>query len=178
MTDVSTATSTDVPPVTALMQVMNFTDDDLQANQAGQLGDGQIDRLQRLQQRTLLTGGGAFFVLTLVATGFLFMGGQNESVIFTVIGISFTVINAITVGLFGRNWMRLSADIRSGTVQRIAGELERVVKPGQVSQYVLRVEDFTFDVKKEVFKEFRHEINYAFYRVPHSGILLGAEPLI
>jgi hypothetical protein len=81
--------------------------------------------------------------------------------------------------MFGRTWMRLSADMRGGQVEIIAGPMERVIRPtSRVNNYVLRVEGVDFVVRKDLFKLFRHQQPYRLYRSPHARVLLAAEPII
>lgn len=168
----------DIPSAEAIMQALGFTTDDLSANQRGTLGAYQIAYLQTLQTRVLLMGGGAFFVFALLAATFLFLGQQQNAIILTFAGIFCTLLNALTAGIFGRQWMRLAADIRHAQVDPVEGIMERVVRTeGRMNNFVLRIDGQQFAVKKELFRLFRHEIPYRMYRAAHSGTLLGAEPL-
>jgi len=167
----------DLPPASDLMQPLQFTQDDLTANRDGQLGDNQRARLQALQTRAILIGIGGFFGFALAATIFLFFGSENGLFVMTLIGIFVTFCNAIFVGMFARQYMRLSADLNGGEVEIISGEMERVVKPdGRMNNFLLRINDEEFYVKKDLFRLFRHEVNYNLYRSPHSRVLLAAEP--
>jgi hypothetical protein len=168
----------DIPPAEAIMQALGFTPDDLSANQHGTLGAYQIAYLQTLQTRALLIGGAAFVAFALLAATFLFFGQQQNTIILTFAGIFCTLLNALTAGIFGRQWMRLAADIRHEQVEIIEGVMERVVRTeGRMNNFVLRVDGRQFAVKKELFRFFRHEAPYRLYRAAHSGTLLGAEPL-
>lgn len=118
----------DIPAVDTLMQALQFTKDDLNANREGQLGDSQRVRLQSLQTRAILVGIAGFFGFSLLATIFLFFGSENGFLIMTLIGIFLTLCNAIFVGMFARQYMRLRADLDNGQIEIISGEMERVVK--------------------------------------------------
>ena len=167
-----------VPPLSALMTEMGFDKQDLQANRAGKLSSRQIARLQALQRRALLIGAIFFFSLALLATLFIFMGQQNESLVLSLIGMLMTICNAIGTGFFARQWMRLAADLRSGTCMAVRGPLERVIRPnGQINQFVLRISPAEFSVRKEIFKQFRHDKAYALYYTRHAWLLLCAEGL-
>lgn len=166
----------EIPPARDLMPLLLFDEADLDANRRGQLGEGQQQRLQRLQRRTLLIGVLGFWVFALVAAGLL-TAGQAGTPILTVLGILTTMLNAIFIGIFGRQWMRLRADVQSGTVQTLSGTLERVIRAnGRMNNFVLRIEDEDLYVQKELFKLFRHEVDYHVYRAPRSRVLLAAEP--
>lgn len=167
----------DIPTASDLMPLMGFTSQDLRANEAGELGATQRQRLARLRQRAIGIGGAVFCVFVLIATVFLYLGQANDSGILTALGILLTLLNAVALGMFARHWMRLNADLNDNRVQAVRGELERIVKPsGQLSNYILRLEGNDFEVTKEVFKLFRHEVTYTFYCAPRSGVLLAARP--
>ena len=167
----------DIPPVSELMQPMSFDMDDLIANRAGQLGDSQRDRLQGLQTRALLIGLAGFFGIGLLAAIFIYFAQVRSSFVLLLLGIFTTMINALFVGLFGRQWMLLNADIRDDEVAIISGTMERVVQAdNRMNNFVLRVNGEDFHVKKDLFKLFRHEVPYRLYCAPRSRVLLAAEP--
>lgn len=166
----------EIPAVETLMQALQFTKADLHANQDGKLGESQRAQLQNLQTRAILVGIVGFFGFALLATIFLFFGSENGYLIMTLIGIFLTFCNAIFVGMFARQYMRLRADLDSGEIEIVSGEMERVVKPDSgMNNFVLRINEEEFYVKKELFRLFRHEIPYNIYRSRHSAVLLAAE---
>ncbi|MEM9953720.1 MAG: hypothetical protein AAF846_19075 [Chloroflexota bacterium] len=167
----------EIPSTTQLMQPLQFDQNDLQANRDGLLSDNQRERLQSLQVRALSVGLGGFFGFALLATIFLFFGSENGFIIMTLIGMFITIVNAIFVGMFARQYMRLRADLHDGDIEVISGEMERVVKAdGRMNNFLLRVGDDEFYVKKDLFRLFRHEVHYHIYRAKHSRVLLAAEP--
>ncbi|MGB7339120.1 MAG: hypothetical protein WBC91_09535 [Phototrophicaceae bacterium] len=167
----------DLPSVDALMQPLDFTPDDLEANRAGHLGDNQRYRLQQLQRNALLIGMGGFFAFAFIATIFLFFGSENSYIVMTLIGMFITICNALFVGMFARQYMRLRADLENGEIDIISGEMERVVKAnGRMNNFLLRINETEFYVKKDLFQLFRHEVPYNVYRTKHSRVLLAAEP--
>lgn len=167
-----------IPPAEALMQPLQFSAADLQANRQGRLGAAQRERLRRLRRRTVLIGGLGFGGFVLLATTLLFAGLQQQSLIFSVMGGATLLVNAVFVGMFARQWLRLSADLRAAQVEPLTGELERVVRAGrQISNLVVRVDGVEFALPKETFNLFRHAVPYTVYRAPRSGVLLAAEPL-
>lgn len=166
-----------VPPAERLMQPLQFTPADLQANRNGQLGTTQRARIQKLRRRTALIGTAGFFGFVLLATALLYLGLRQNSIIFSIMGGATLLVNAVFIGMFARQWLRLSADLRQAQVDTLRGELERVVRAsGQVSNFVIRVDGVDFAVPKETFNLFRHEHRYTVYRAPRSGVLLAAEP--
>jgi len=174
MTEAST-----IPPITALMDVMGFTASDLEANQQGNLSSTQADKLQRTRRRNTIIGGVLFFVFVIVATILIFLGQQNENAILSLIGAVLAMTNAMMIGMIGRSYLRTSIDLRDGNVERLEGDLERIVRPGrQQDSYLLRIDGVSLYVTKDVFIQFRHEAPYRLYRSRISGVLLSAEPLI
>jgi hypothetical protein len=177
MTTPTVEPDTTTPPVEAIMPLLRFTAADLAANQQGSLSAAQQARLQQLQTRLIAIGVIVFFVMALLATGFLYGGATGSTPILSFVGVMLTVLNAIVVGMLARQWMRLNADVRAGNIEILSGKLERVLRAGrQMNNYVLRLNQVDFAVNKETFKVFRHEQQYRFYRTPHSRILLSAEP--
>lgn len=167
-----------VPPVESLMPALGFHSGDLAANRAGRLSEDQHGRLRAMRLRSGLIGGGLFLLFALIATGLLFVAQQHDTPILGLVGLLVTVANVIIVGMFGRGWMRLSADLRRGNVAATSGPMERVLRPaGRLHNYALRINGVEFVVNKETFKLFRHEIPYTLYSTPYSHILLAAEPL-
>ena len=161
-----------------LMQSLNFTTEDVSANRNGELGNQQLDRLRTLQQRTLLIGGVGFIGFVLLATTLLYFGQANGHFILTALGIFTTMINAIFGGMYGQQYMRITRDIRSNTVEIIEGELERVLKADErFNNYAVRLDGNEFHITKEQFLQFKHESPYRFYRAPYSKVLLAVEPV-
>ncbi|MDQ7027117.1 MAG: hypothetical protein Q9P01_21885 [Anaerolineae bacterium] len=167
----------DIPPVTELMQPMDFNADDLAANREGRLGNNQRQRLEALQMRTLMIASSGFMGIGIAAATFFYFAQVNSSLVLQLMGIFVTIINALFVGMNGRQWMLLNADIRNADVELISGTMERVVKADErMNNFLLRIDGNDFYVKKELFKLFRHEVPYRLYRTQHAKILLAAEP--
>ncbi len=162
------------PPT--LQQTLRFRPEDLEANRTGQLSDLQTYQLRVSRRRSMLIGLGMALVFAFIASLFIY-SSRNGSQILLLIGIGVTLCNAALLGVFGRHWVRLSADIRRGQVVTHTGPLERIIKPmtRRVFNYVIRVEDAELFVPKETFEAFEHEQVYTLYRAPHTGTLLSAE---
>jgi Na+/proline symporter len=159
-----------------LMPLFQFSAADLAANRAGKLSETQRQRLQKRQSRSLIMGSVGFVLFAFIATLLIFLGQQNQSVILSFTGVMLTVCNAIFVGMVARYWLRLSADLRAGSVEIISGTLERILQPNrQNNHYVLMIAEKRFSVNKEQFKAFQHERPYRLYQAAHSGILFSAE---
>lgn len=166
-----------IPSVQDLMAPMQFAQEDIEANRGGTLGPNQRIRLENLQRQTILIGVLSFMGIGIVASVFLYFGQIKDSTILVFIGAMLTIINAILIGFLGRHWMQLSGDIRNDEVVTISGMLERVLQPdGKMNNFILRVEGETFHVNKDLFKLFRHEVEYRLYYAPYSRVLLAAEP--
>ena len=160
-----------------LMQVFNFTPDDLTANRDGKLGEVQRYHLSVRLRQSVLVGVGILLALALVATFCLFYGSRQDSPVLTLTGIGVTLCSAAVMGNFARGWLRLNADLSGGAVQRHHGALERVIKPvtRRVVIYLIRVDGAEFNVGKDAFKLFTHGKIYTVYRAPHSGQMVGVE---
>jgi hypothetical protein len=162
----------------ALLDALEITPADLEANRAGELGTNQQDRLLSLRQRTVLIGSIGFFGFVLLATTLLYFGQVNQQFMLTALGIFTTMINALFGGIYGQQFMRFSRDIRNADVEVLEGNLERILKAdNRFNNYAVRIEDTEFYLNKEQFLLFKHEAPYRFYRAPYSKILLAAEPL-
>jgi hypothetical protein len=174
-------TSSNAEPASAqptLARQIGFTPEDLEANRSGRLSDMQDYRLRVRRWRSIAIGGAFVLLAAFIATLLIFVGTrEGGSPILLIIGIGVTICNAALVGMFARNWLRLSADIREGRVIASSGVLERVIKPvsGRVMQYMIRVDDTEVMVNKAMFEAFDHRQPYILYRAPYSGTLLSAE---
>ncbi|MCL4255937.1 MAG: hypothetical protein KJ043_19420 [Anaerolineae bacterium] len=169
---------TDAVSTQTLAQAIGFTDADLVANRDGNLSEAQLFALQKRRSRVIYIGLGAFGVLTILATLFLFMGSKpDNSGILSIIGIGLSICNAFMIGIFFRAWLRLNGDINGGRVLAISGKLERVLKPlnRRVMNYMIRIETVEMYVNKEVFIAFEHEATYTLYRTPYNRTLVSAE---
>lgn len=161
-----------------LLDALNITRDDIKANQAGELGATQQERLISLRQRTVMIGGIGFFGFVLLATTLLYFGQVNQQFMLTALGMFTTMINALFGGIYGQQYMRFSRDIRNADVEVLEGKLERIIKAdNRFNNYAVRIDDTEFHLNKEQFMLFKHEAPYRFYRAPYSKILLAAEPL-
>lgn len=161
-----------------LAQAIGFSDGDLLANREGNLSEAQLFALQKRRSRVIYIGLGAFGVLTILATLFLFMGSKpDNSGILNLIGVGLSICNAFMIGIFFRAWLRLNGDINGGRVLAISGKLERVLKPlnRRVMNYMIRIDSVEMYVNKEVFIAFEHEATYTLYRTPYNRTLVSAE---
>ena len=166
-----TAATTDLPAA------LGFTADDLDANRKGQLSHSQIEQLKRLRRRKTLAAAALFVALVLASTILVYIGQINRSVILFGAGAVLTLINAFGVGRAGRAYMRVGGDLRSGQVEALVGDVERVLRRGRaIDSFLLRISGAELNVSEEVFMGFRHEAPYRIYRTSYSRLLLSAEP--
>ncbi len=162
----------------ALMAALGFSEADLDANRRGALSPAQAARLQSSRQRQLAVALFVFVSLVIGATILIYAGQHNRSSILGLAGAGLILINAVIVGMMGRGYMRVGGDLRPGSVEALAGEVERVLRRGrQRDSYLIRIDGASLYVTREVFLGFRHQASYRVYRAAHSGLLLSAEPL-
>ncbi len=170
--------TTDASQQHQLQRELGFSDQDLIANREGQLSEMQAYALRVKRRQSIGIGVLVTLVAAFIASGFLFAGVRGENTILTLVGVGVTLCNAALVGVFARYWLRLSADIRGGTVLITSGKIERVVRPvtRRVVNTLIRVGDAEMLVSKELFEAFTHQATYTVYRLPYTGQLLSAEP--
>lgn len=166
-----TAATTDLPAA------MGFSADDLAANRKGQLSHSQIAQLKNLRRRKTLAAGALFAALVLAATVLVYIGQVNRSLILSGAGAMLTLVNAVGLGRAGRAYMRVGGDLRSGQVEALVGDVERVLRRGRATDsFMLRINGAELAVTKDVCMGFRHEAPYRIYRTSYSRLLLSAEP--
>ena len=162
----------------ALMAAIRFSEADLEQNRRGALSSAQMARIKSARQRQLVIALLLFVSLVMVATGLIYLGQRNSNQILALAGAALILINAATVGMMGRGYMRVGGDLRPGNIEVLAGEVERVLRRGrQRDNYLIRIDGASLYVSKDVFRGFKHEASYRVYRTVHSGLLLSAEPL-
>lgn len=166
-----TAATTDLPAA------LGFTAADLDANRMGKLSLSQIDHLKHIRRRKTLAAAALFAALVLAATIFVYFGQINRSLILLGAGAMLTLVNAVGLGRAGRAYMRVEGDLRSGQVEALVGDVERVLRRGRaIDSFLLRIDGAELTVARDVFMGFRHEASYRVYRTSYSRLLLSAEP--
>ena len=111
-----------------LMQLLDFTPDDLQVNRAGKLSPRQAARLVRIRRRSTLISAGIMLLIGLAATLVMFLAQRDNSTIGLLVGITLTIINAIVMARAVQNWLRLADDLNGGTVETLSGGVQRTVR--------------------------------------------------
>ena len=161
----------------ALMAAMNFNETDLQANRQGHLSQAQTARIKRMRRRHILMAAVLFLAMVLVATLLIFFGQRSQNTILSAAGGLLTVVNALAMGGLGRVCIRAGGDLRTGGIEVLGGDVERVLRRGrQGDNYLLRIDGASLVVTKDVFLGFQHEAPYRIYRTRLSRLLLSAEP--
>ena len=163
--------------VMSLVDALNFSAEDLEANRAGRLSEAQRERLTRSLRRTVRILCSLVLVFGLGATTILFEAQHNDSTVLNLIGILLTVINAGIVGLSVQSYLRTSSDVKNGRVATISGVVSHTIRvSGRVATYILKVGDQNVVVSRLVFFAVEDGKAYHFYRAPFSKTLLSAEP--
>lgn len=176
--------TTDTPKQTTLTPLpvaLNFTDDDLEANRAGQLSERQLYRIQSGWRRLLIIGVLALIGIGFVATVLIFLGNQHESPILTVLGLALTLVNALVMGTGVQMRIRMNRDLRQVEESGLLITEGKVKHTLQVirrsSFYWLEVKDERINVSKTTFFAVEENARYRLYRLPFSKTLLSAEKL-
>lgn len=162
----------------ALKSALDFNEADLAANRRGALSASQAARLRATRRRQLAAGLLLFASLVIAATTLIYLGqGSGESILGWA-GALLILINAVNVGVIARGYMRVGGDLRPGSVEVLAGEVERVLRRGrQADNYLIRIDGASLVVSKDVFLGFRHEAPYRIYRSVHARLMLSAEAI-
>jgi len=157
-----------------LMAAFAFDEDDLEANEAGQLSQNQIIRLKSLRNKTL-TDLMILSLLCIVAVGIL-MG--------VTVTISAT-IPAFIVGIFAIGTLfiiynlkarRLLADIHENCVAQAEGRVDLSLKAKQNDpKYFIHIDNMHFSLKESLFLLFKNGDPYRIYYAPRSKRILSVE---
>jgi hypothetical protein len=164
-----------------LMQALQYTGDDLKANQQGRVGPFQAVRIRRTLTRGLAVGVTVLFFGLIAAAAALTVGSLNDSMGLMMTGVILTVFNAAVVGLLAQFWFRTRADLRQPVIaqQGLLHRTVRATKNGRFIGYVIRLDGAAGElrVNKAVFNAFVDGAAYRLYRSAGSRTLLSAESL-
>lgn len=159
-----------------LAEALQFTNDDLAANRAGQLSGAQAARLRRNVRRTLTAILAIVFFSILLATVLIFLGQQNGSVVLTLVGIVLTIFNAGVVGFGVQSWARYRIDVGATPVLAQEGEVARTLRlVGRTPLYIVTFQGSRIAVSKDAFNAFGEGTTFRLYRSAGSKTLLSAE---
>jgi hypothetical protein len=163
-------------PEYTLMDALHFTEDDLEANRQGVLGQAQRDHLRRDRSRLL-----ALTVVALVSftmSGLLcaspFFYGANTSLL--QVASFFFVIAIMILGISRTRLGPWRNDLLTGKLAALEGRIRLDVGYGNLYSYFrIAVEGQTFGVRKDVFLAFKNGDLYRVYYGPNSKWLVSAE---
>lgn len=162
--------------VADLPEALGFTETELAANRAGHLTDTQKERLSKMWRRTLNILIAVVIGVGLIATIFLYLAQENNSLILYVIGIGLTVLNAVIMGIGASSYLRVSRDIRNGRAAVLEGTLRHTIRlSGRTRTYILDIGSERIVVPRATFNAFEEGIGYRLYRAPATRMLLTAE---
>lgn len=163
-------------PADELKTVLNFTETDLRANRFGTLSATQIAKLNADKRRIALIALVLFVTFVVISTLLIFIGQNTQNATALVAGFVLILTNALTIGILGRELMRLDSDQRTSAVEALSGQVERVIKRGRRGdRYLLRIEDQDVYVTRETLDCFVQGARYRLYRTQRSHLLLSAE---
>ncbi|MCK6577441.1 MAG: hypothetical protein L6Q98_04975 [Anaerolineae bacterium] len=166
------------PRALSLAQALGFSEQDLDANHGGRLSEAQMNRLRRLQRRSLIGIAAGMVFNGLAAAVFIYLGASSESPVLTVIGMGLTVVNAMIVGVGGATFMRAQHDLRAGEVAALEGKLIHTIRVNRRKRtYMIDIAGERLVIPREVFTAFDEGSAYRLYRSPATRILLSAEKL-
>ena len=160
----------------ALMDELQFTPEDLQANREGHLSDRQrqyltIDRTKNIGLGTVLIVG-----LILATTSMLYFGFSGNRIL---IGLGIVLL-ACSMGLswfFALNWIRMTYDLRTNQTEVVEGTVQHMVRQlGKAQAGSVRIGDAAeVPTTTKAFTAFEPGESYRLYRTSHSGRLLSVE---
>lgn len=163
-------------PAVDLKLVLSFTESDLRANRDGKLSANQVAKLNRDKRRIASIALALFAAFVLLSTALIYVGQNSQNVIAFTGGFVLVLTNALTIGILGREFMRLDSDQRASAVDALAGKVDRVIKRGRRGdRYLLRIDNQDVYVTREILECFEQGARYRLYRARRSQLLLSAE---
>lgn len=158
---------------TALSRVLNFDEDDLTANQRGQLSEAQRARL-RSQMVFWGSGGGLMFLIMAVAL----IGLLNVQIdLLSLIGM---VVVGLLMLVFGAGtWFEVSerwADLRKGVVLSATGAAEPYIRSRihGSEYYSLKIGALEFRISSPAYYTFYPGNRYQVFYTPAAKFILSA----
>ena len=158
-----------------LMDVFSFDEDDLDANQAGQLSRRQLNHL-KAGRNSARYGGALLGLIGLMVLAILLPAsvgsGFSASLIVPLVVGAIMAAGLVALSIRAR---RMSADLRENRVAESEGRVELQMKTGQnAASYYVTVDKRRFTIKQKAFLAFKNGDPYRIYYAPHSKrILLG-----
>lgn len=153
-----------------LMAALAFSEEDLAANQGGDLSPDQVVVFK--QQRNLQTLIAGFYALVVAFLTFMMLAAPRSIGPMLFLGLLFSLL----VFWIGRvaPW-QLNRDLRDG-VQSAEGRIELDLRSAENgTTYFVKLDDRKFKVKKPAFLAFKNGDPYRIYYAPNTKTILSAE---
>ncbi len=154
-----------------LMAALEYTDDDLAANQSGAWSAGQVVALQQRrtrQARNLVV----MCALVIALASFVALAWPLAALpmlLLTLLFIGIATLNG------GRAIRRMTRDLGAG-VAEVEGRIELDARSAENGgEYFVQVDMCKFKVRREAFFAFKNRDPYRLYYAPHSHVLLSVE---
>ncbi len=153
-----------------LMRALNFTEDDLALNAAGQLSAAQLNRLKTQRTSTAIL---AVALSVIVGGLLLFANVYARSLAPLVMMVLFVILFTVVTGIIPA--VQMTRDLQAG-VQVAEGrvELDTIARRRRTA-YVVKLDGQKFKVRKMTFLAFKNGDPYRIYYAPHSRTILSAE---
>lgn len=154
---------------TRLGNTLQFNEEDLAANRAGELSKGQVARLQSIER---ISAGCLLITIAVM----LFIG------VITALTSSFTLDSPIfffgvfIAGCAAFVWWKVRSAARVQQIERTSGIISKRIENGEDGDdYAILVEGRKFWVKKPAFDLFEDNATYTLYHLRGEHGLLSAE---
>ncbi|NWF70857.1 MAG: hypothetical protein HXY40_17365 [Chloroflexi bacterium] len=165
-------------PDSILASGLDFTEDDLQANRAGQLSARQAQKLLTRHRNTTQTMLGLMLMATLFFVPLAFFAAIDTRDITPGVLLGAVWLGAIALlSAVIRSSDAAKVDIANGLVMAVQGPVQCYTTSSSSStQYNLRVGELTFErVDQNVYIAFKHLDIYTLYYTPQSKTIVAAE---
>ena len=153
-----------------LQSALNFSTDDLAANQEGHLSAMQRGKLQATERRCMGVG---IFGLLIIAWSVLNADGRID----VAIGQgNFAWLAIAGVSAFAwYKWKQYFDDISGPEIASLQGRVNLEIAGNKNTSLTLRLQDTKFTVNKNVFLAFKNGDPYRLYYAPRQKKILSAE---
>ncbi|MEQ8675640.1 MAG: hypothetical protein RLP44_00630 [Aggregatilineales bacterium] len=165
-----------------IADVMNLSEADFAANEAGKLSDLQTRRLQNRRLMWGLATAGALLMLLLGIVSLVVLlgiGAGSDGGIFVVFGFVGFLWTAL-LWQMPLKWWHANQELQAGDVQQSEGRIRQnmsKVPIGMVqpTKYYIEQGENKFEVSKDVFFTFKNGDPYTLYYTPKTKFLVGAQ---
>ncbi len=158
-------------PDAALMNALNFDENDLEYNREGEFSPAQqqnlYQRKQTMRMFTILSGCSILICILLAFSA-------NPTSVMGILGL---IIAGLALIVTGTEWLEIDEDLQKRRVNEYQGSVrlvvETLVRGGPV--YKVHIDDERWSIDKVAFLAFKNEDPYIIYFAPHSRKILSAE---